>query len=310
MLVNMGGPSNTDEIKPYLKSIFRDPAILPLPGIIRTPLASIIAHKRKDKVAERYDKIGGSSPLIVWTEKLRDSINKIVDKNYDDITVAHAFRYTSPSIEDALEAFSALSIKRVRLLPLFPHKTSAMTGSIEDEARRVAGKLGMVLSMIPAWGNHSEILSIWAAYIKELLGDKPDDSHLLFVAHGIPRRDVRRGDDYPENVEKTARTLGRWLPDNITWSLAYQSKVGPVKWTGPYLENEIDKLAAKGARIILMPISFAADCLETLYDLDIAASDRAMKTGARSVSRVRVFNDDDRFARAMVRIALEGRQHD
>lgn len=306
LLVNMGGPSSLSEIKDYLRAIFRDPAILPMPGLIREILAIYISRKRAPMAAKRYELIGGASPLPKWTEKLKDLVEIAVKDLGKDVVLAHAFRYTKPTIKDAIETLAKNNINDITLVPLFPHFTRAMTGSIEREAGRVCKRLKIKLRSVPGWGNREEILAIWDRYIDKESAYLSSDSHLLFVAHGIPQRDVERGDDYPARVEETAKALGDKLPENVSWSLAFQSRVGPVKWTSPYLEDEIEKLGGSKRNLLLMPLSFVSDCLETLYDLDILAARQAQDAGFESVRRVRVFNDDPQFARALARIATGG----
>ncbi|MEE9553968.1 MAG: ferrochelatase [candidate division Zixibacteria bacterium] len=305
LMVNMGGPRDLSEVPGYLRAIFNDPAILPLPGFLRKPLASYIISKRKEKVADRYKLIGGSSPLLEWTKKLADLVRSAVNKSGKKLDVSFAFRYTSPTIEEALNNLADQNIEKIILLPLFPHRTGAMSGSIEKEASRVAGKLNLKLKNVPAWGNNERFLAILEDYLKESLSEKREYAHVLFVAHGIPARNVRNGDDYPDQVNHTAKSLGNSIPENIGWSLAYQSRVGPLKWIGPSLDSEIDRISATGVDLHLMPLSFVADCLETLYDLDIIASEQAKNKGAKSVNRIRVFNDDPEFAEALTEMVLE-----
>jgi ferrochelatase len=305
LLVNMGGPSNTHEIKGYLKSIFSDPAILPVPGFVRNSLAKYISRKRAPKVAERYNMIGGKSPLPEWTERQRQLITSSLNSSYNNLKISHAFRYSSPTIEQAVNVMSENKVDELILFPLFPHRTNAMTGSIEKEADRVCRKRNIKLKSVPAWENREEILEIWRDYIRAELERISGDCHLLFVAHGIPLRDVRRGDDYPEKVKETAAALGTDLPGNVSWTLAFQSKVGPVGWTEPYLEDELLRISKLSKNLLIMPLSFVSDCLETLYDLDIVAMKMANEAGFEEVRRIRVFNDDPRFAEALAKIALE-----
>jgi ferrochelatase len=302
LLVNMGGPSSLDEIKPYMRAIFSDPAILSVPWFIRKPLASYIVSKRKDKVAERYKLIGGASPLPEWTKKLEESVRSVLKESASDISVAHAFRYTSPTIEETLAKLSSDGVENILLLPLFPHYTKAMSGSIEKEAQRVGDKLNLKISRLPAWGDRDEILNIWHGYISDSL--KGEAANVLFVAHGIPQKDVEKGDKYPEEVFATAKALGEKLPDNVLWSLSYQSRVGPMKWTGPYLDDEIDRLTKENKTLLIVPLSFVADCLETLYDLDIVAKEKIEKFDVK-MKRIRVFNDDISFANAIAKMAVE-----
>ncbi|UCC81122.1 MAG: ferrochelatase [Candidatus Zixiibacteriota bacterium] len=305
LLVNMGGPSAISEIPGYLKSIFSDPAILPLPGFLRIPLAGIISRRRTPKVSEKYSMIGGASPLSGWTEKLGSLVGENFNSLHANIKVAYAFRYSSPTIEEAVNHLSENKIDEIILLPLFPHRTGAMTGSIEKEATKVCEKNKIKLRSVPAWGNRREIVSIWSDYINREIEKISGDCFVLFVAHGIPLRDVEKGDDYPDQVKETARALGEMLPENVGWSLAFQSRVGPVKWTGPYLEDEIIRISKLSKNLILVPLSFVSDCLETLYDLDIVAMKSAKEAGFERVRRVRVFNDDPQFAKALAMIASE-----
>jgi ferrochelatase len=132
------------------------------------------------------------------------------------------------------------------------------------------------------------------------------NARVLFVAHGIPERSVRRGETYPEDVKRTAEAIIERGPDEIEWSLAFQSKIGPVEWTRPYLEDELARFALSPEPLVVMPLSFAADCLETLYDLDIVAMEKAREKGIRTVVRVPAFNDDPSFARELVNAAFTG----
>ena len=290
LLVNMGGPSNLKDIRGYLNSIFNDPAILPLPAFLRKPLAGYISRKRETRVAERYRLIGGGSPLPGWTEKLGNLVAVELKNRKNNIKVIHAFRYSPPLIEDTIGKLNNNEIDEISLLPLFPHRTGAMTGSIEKETVRICKRQNINLKCVHAWGNRPEIISIWSEYINRETEKISGDCFVLFVAHGIPLRDVKRGDR---------------LPENVRWSLAFQSRVGPVKWTGPYLEDEIIRISKTSKNLILAPLSFVSDCLETLYDLDIIASQLAKESGFESVTRVRVFNDDPRFAKALARIVSE-----
>jgi ferrochelatase len=301
----MGGPSSIDQIGSYLKAIFNDPAILPFPGIFRKFMASLIASKRTPKVAERYRQIGGLSPLPRWTRLLRDNVEKAMNESSAIIKVAYAFRYISPTIEQTVRSLAKSGIDEIRLIPLFPHYTGAMTGSISKEAKRICDMLGIGLTLTSPWAYRKDVLKIWYKNLANNFPSSAAHAHILFVAHGIPLRDVRHGDTYPDRVAETANQLGQMLPDGYSWSLAYQSRVGPVKWTEPYLEAEIDRIASSNLPLIFMPLSFVADCLETLYDLDIVASTRARDAGAVSVRRVAVFNDDPEFASILASIGLE-----
>lgn len=304
LLINMGGPDDASQIRPYLRAIFRDPAILPLPHLLRAPLAGWISARRADKVAARYAQIGGGSPLRRWTGAQTRNLADVM--NYSSLRFYPAFRYTAPLIPDVLRAAREDGCRDAVIVPLFPHATGAMTGSILRETERAAAAMNLPWRAVPAWGNHPVVLNLWSQYLARSLHVAGESARVLFVAHGIPQRDVQRGDDYPEQVAATARALGERLPAGTPWTLAYQSKVGPVKWTGPYLEQELARLAKSPQPLIIMPLSFVSDCLETLYDLDIVALETARKSGIETVVRVRVFNDDPDFARALAEVIRDG----
>lgn len=306
LLVNMGGPANLDGVKPYLQAIFRDPAILPLPGILRKPLALVIAALRAGKVTQRYREIGGKSPLQHWTRRLAEETAAELRNTASNMPVAWAFRYSEPTLETAMRSLHERGIGIIHLVPLFPHYTKAMTGSILTEADRVAEDLGMTIHSVRSWWDQPEILRLGAEYLREALNQALAPVTVLFVAHGIPQKAVERGEDYLDQVWNHARNLATTLPEGIPWALGFQSRVGPVKWTEPYLETEIDRLGTSGGTLVIVPLSFAADCLETRYDLDIVAPGRARRAGFKDVFRVRVFNNDPQFARALMKAALEG----
>ena len=306
LLVNMGGPSDLKEIKSYMRQIMRDPFILPVPGLLRLLLAELIVARRSQKVAERYKLIGGGSPLLFWTEQLAKNIERIHPKEPDSkLSVNYCFRYSSPTLRETFKDLKSRHISTVKLIPLFPHYTRAMTGSIEKSARLNADKYGINIEIVPAWGQHPKIIELQKSYLLESLNKASSNARVIFIAHGIPIRDVKRGDPYTIQVEQTAEILSKSLPQGNPWTLAYQSKLGPVKWTEPYLEDVLEYSINKREPVVLMPLSFVADCLETLYDLDIIAKKKLVDAGIES-HRVRVFNDDPNFARIILEI-INGR---
>jgi ferrochelatase len=305
LLVNMGGLASLTEIEPYLRAIFADPAILPMPALLRRALGAWIARRRAPKVAERYRRIGGASPLPEWTRKQAAGVARALADLGSAWRVAHAFRYSPPTIAEALAAESRMGSTRIVLLPLFPHYADAMSGSIEREARRAAGPLGIDLRVVDAWADRPEIVALWRRLLGQALQLAGSKARVLFVAHGIPERNVRRGEDYPARVADTARTLAEGIGPEHAWSLAFQSRLGPLRWTGPYLEQEIARLGRSREPLVLAPLSFVAECLETSYDLDLVATEQAHAAGIADVVRMPAFNDDPELGRALARLALE-----
>ncbi len=224
LLANMGGPSAPSEVRKYLRAIFRDRAILPMPDLLRYPLASLISARRAPKVAARYGLIGGASPLPGWTQAQRDEVEKALREDGSEMPVAYAFRYTSPTLEEALNNLHRRGVTRVTLLPLFPHYTRAMTGSVVREALRVAKPRGIKLRAVGAWGNRDAVLDLWRENLAAALVEAGAGARVLFVAHGIPERSVKRGEDYPCRVMDTALKLAASLPPDAAWSVAFQKQ--------------------------------------------------------------------------------------
>lgn len=296
LLVNMGGPERVEDVERYLEAIFLDPAILPVPAFARTTVARVLARRRAPAVCDRYQRIGGGSPLAAMTARQAAAVAGACAT-----PVGHAFRYTEPSIEAAMVALGP----RLRLLPLFPHYTDAMTGSVVREAVRVAEARGIDLDVVPSWGSHPAALASYRRLLLPAFRKAGARARVLFVAHGVPMRNVRRGDPYPREVEATARALAGALPRGTPWSLAYQSRIGPIAWTGPYLEDELEELAQSSAPLVIMPLSFVAECLETRYDLDEVAVPQALAAGVERVVRVPAFDDDPFFAASLAEIARD-----
>jgi ferrochelatase len=305
LLVNMGGPARRNDVEPYLREIFSDPAILALPGFVRKPLASLIAMSRADEVAERYESIGGYSPLFHWSEQLRREVKLGLESENHDAEVAFAFRYISPMIRQTMAQLARKGVGRVHVLPLFPHYTHTMTGSVMKQVESAARALRLEWDYVEDWGQEECVISLWNDYLQGALRDAGAGARVMFVAHGIPQMYVNRGDNYPDRVRATAGKLGRLLSDGTEWAVTFQSKVGPVEWTKPYMEDTLAEWCKRDAPIVMMPLSFVADCLETLYDLDNVAKKIAEARGVKKYVRVRVFNDDPEFARALLSIWRE-----
>ena len=204
-----------------------------------------------------------------------------------------------------MEALANKGIERVNVLPLFPHYTHTMTGSVMTVVERSARELGLHFEYVEDWGQEEAVLSVWKEYLRSAVIEAGAGARVMFVAHGIPKIYVNRGDDYPNRVRATADKLAAFLPEGTQWTVAFQSKVGPVEWTKPYMEEVLHEWSNSDAPIVMMPISFVADCLETIYDLDSVAKEMVDARGVRKYVRARVFNDDPRFAIALLNVWQE-----
>ena len=268
VLLNMGGPATVGEVRPFLRELFNDPAILGVPWPIRPMLAEYIVWKRGPASAERYRRLGGSSPLLQACEEQRSALAEQLGW-----PVQVAMRYLHPNAGEALDALQDEGVTRVVALPLFPQystTTSETALAALDEAVVVREmEMVEVRSYPDAPGLIEALIDAVAVAAEELPALGPARAHLLLTAHGIPLNRVQKGDPYPTEVVATARALTDALELDAPWSLAYQSRVGPARWLEPSVEDEVQRLAADGVRaLVVQPLSFTSENLETMDDLD------------------------------------------
>lgn len=301
VMAQMGGPASLDEVAPFIRSIFEDPAIVPLPGGPRTrrALAWLIATARGPSVRARYRLIGGGSPIREITLRQADMVREELRRRGREVEVAVAMRYTEPDTDSAVDSLLSAGVERLLLLPLYPQYSFATTGSSEAELRRVveARRCAAPLTVVRSWHDHPSFLDATAALIASKLAEVPRAiearTAVVFTAHGIPERLVERGDPYVAQVEATVAGVVERLrsaghPD-VESLLGYQSRTGPVRWVGPGTEEVIRDLASGGmAAIVAVPISFVSDHIETLWEIDQLFHDLAATSGVAHFTRAPV----------------------
>jgi ferrochelatase len=296
VLLNMGGARNKDELGTFLRNMFNDKNILNISSdTIRSMVASIIVILRHNKAWKNYEQIGGSSPLHQLTDKLVDKLEKYLPEYF--ITVA--MRYTSPFSQTAIARIKEQGIKDVTLLPLYPHYSTTTTkSSIDDFMEHTNGELNIKVCE-PFYENQLYNQSICNEIIK--VQGKYSDFHLIFSAHGLPQSVVKRGDPYQEQIEKHFDILKESLSHYATTfksiNLAYQSKVGPMKWLEPSLDETLKYF--KGEKVIIYPISFIVDNSETVFELDIEYRELAQEIGLQEYRVCSCPNDDNSFCEAI-----------
>ncbi len=299
ILVNLGGPSNLDEVKDFLYNLFSDPDIFPLPSLLQQTLAKAIAHFRTPKSKEYYKKIGGKSPILDETKKQAVSLQKELG---DEFYVTIAMRYSNPSIENAIDEILAKDIGNIIFFPLYPQFSFSTTLSAINELKRVIKrkKSAFDIKVVRNFYNHSMFISSWVELIRKYLKEK--DDFILFSAHSIPQSMIEKGDTYQIEVEETVKTITNML-DHQSYKLAYQSKVGPTKWLEPFTEDILIELGRNRVRrVILVPISFVCEHSETLYELDIQSKEIAMKAGIKEYIRVETPGTHPTFIKALADI--------
>jgi len=280
LLLAMGGPSALDETETYLEAIFSDRAMvrMPVPASVQRRLARVIARRRGPETRRRYEAVGGKSPLLEETRKQADALERCAGW-----PVAVGMRHSSPGFGDGLAELRARGAVRIVAVPLFPQYSGATTGSALGELRRISR--GMDVRVVT--DHHAEGGYIEAVAARARAALRAGD-HLLFAVHSLPRSQVRAGDPYVRQVEESARIVAeRASVPARRWSLAFQSRVGPVRWQGPALDEELDRLTKTGARgLVVVPLSFVAENLETLFDLDIAFAKECRDRGIERFIRI------------------------
>ena len=297
ILLNMGAPNNLGEVELFLKNMFNDENIITVKNkLLRKFIAFMIVTSRKKVAIDNYKQIGGKSPLLKNTEKL---VKKLQEKDNSTL-ITFAMRYTPPFSKDVIDRLKQKDIKEIFLLPLYPQYSTTTTKSSIEEFIKEANKASFKakITFIKRFYKEKEFNEAIVSQIekesKELNISKTD---LIFSAHSLPKKIIQRGDSYQKEIEEHVQILSNMLEkkgirfNNI--HLAYQSKLGPVKWIGPSLEEKLETLSNKN--VFIYPISFLLDNSETIQELHIEYADFVKKLGFESYKVCKCLNDDDKF---------------
>ena len=278
VLMNMGGPNNLDEVKVFLKNMFNDKYIIGAPQPIRALIASFITFKRLEIAKENYRNLGGMSPIIGHTKRLVRRLEKEVDAD-----VFFEMRYTYPFAKDVLEKLK--NYDEIYAIPMYPHYSSTTTKSSIEDFMKIAKKynLDKKVKTIDSYYNNILYNKTIVERIKEALdGDNSEEFELVFSAHGLTQRTINKGDLYQKhilaNVESAKKEL---LKQNIHFKkihVAYQSRLGPMEWLRPYMEDKLKEIKSK---VIIYPISFTVDNSETKGELVLEYGELAHELGIK-----------------------------
>ena len=282
VLLNMGGPEQLADVGPFLFNLFSDRSIISLgPVWLQKPLARFIAHRRAPKSRKMYEQIGGGSPLCAITCEQATALENALNQHGDRYAVTVAMRYWQPRAAEALAKFQGLALKKIVLLPLYPHFSRATTGSsladIYSTIQQVYPELP--LCEVRSWPDHPLYIQALAENIQEakkrFFSENPQ---IVFSAHSLPQSFIDTGDPYLLEINETLKALREIY--SLEGTLSFQSRSGPVKWLEPATDKVIEDLAAKGCTELLMvPISFVSDHIETLYEINILFRNKASALG-------------------------------
>lgn len=303
VLFQLGGPDRLEAVEPFLYNLFCDPEIINFMGasVARKPLAKLIASRRADIVREHYAAIGGRSPIVELTNRQAQALAAALSPELDARVVV-AMRYWHPLTDEAIASLHGNELAQLILLPLYPHYSFATTGSSLKEWQRLYRSNGLPVRMIHDFHDHPLYIAALVERINESLRamQQAEGVHLLFSAHGLPLSLVEKGDPYPGQIEKTVKLVlaaGGW-PNTST--LCYQSRVGRQKWLEPSLTSTIEQLGRQGVRrLLVIPISFVTEHIETLHEINIEAREQALDRGISEFSMMPSLNDSPTFIRAL-----------
>jgi protoporphyrin/coproporphyrin ferrochelatase len=315
VMMNLGGPAGLDEVEPFLLELFADREIIQLP--FQRWLGPFIARRRAPKVRGLYEKIGGGSPILRYTRAQGQGMVERLDRLSPE-TAPHgfyvSFRYIQPKSEDALRAMAADGVKRAVAFTQYPQFSCSTTGSSLNELWRAADRVGLrdafQWSIIDRWPVHDGFISAMTDTVREGLEqfdpDVRDSVLILFSAHSLPLDVIDRGDAYPQEIGASVQRVVERLARPNPYILAYQSEVGPVRWLGPSTERVIKRLGARGQRhLLVVPIAFTSDHIETLSELDREYGEVAHRVGITHYKRTPALNDRPAFMDALAAVVRD-----
>ncbi len=315
VMMNLGGPATLDDVEPFLLELFADREIIQLP--LQRWLGPFIARRRTPKVRGLYAAIGGGSPILRYTEAQGKGMVARLDRISPE-TAPHkfyvAFRYTHPGSDAALRAMQADGVQRAVAFTQYPQFSCSTTGSSLNELWRAASRTGLrhafEWSIIDRWPVHPGFIDAMTETVRHGLAefDPPDRDRavILFSAHSLPLDVIDRGDSYPQEVGASVQKVVEQLGAPNPYLLAYQSDVGPVRWLGPSTEQVLRRLGGRGHKhVVVVPIAFTSDHIETLSELDREYGEVAHHAGITHYKRAPALNDRPLFLDGLAQIVRD-----
>ena len=313
LLLQLGGPETRKDVPAFLYRLFSDPEVIRVrPALLRKSIAGAIALARKKASRKLYDAIGGGSPIRRLTEDQARGVERLLAARGKSVPVRAAMTCSPPMVEDVVRDLAGAGVRRFLAVPLYPQYSRTTTKGALDRSREA------VRSIVPAgsltetgsWPTHPLFVKAHAdsiaAEIARFPDPRPQAVHLLFSAHSIPKKLVtREGDPYPKEIEASVAAIAARLGNSSPRTLAYQSKLGPVEWLGPPTLDVIGRLGRAGAsQVLVVPIAFVTDHVETLYEVDQLFGEAARAAGIAHFRRTPGLNDDPTFLAALEDIIL------
>jgi ferrochelatase len=297
-------------VKPFLYRLFSDPEII---HVKWTPLRKLIAYTiatlRRKTSEGYYSQIGGGSPLRKLTEEQARALAEELKRRGKDVETFVGMCTWHPFLSEAVEEIERTNLDTLVILPLFPHYSVTTTGSGFSALRQLIEKRPALKTLniqwVRSWQDHPIYIDSFVQGIQREIakyGNK-DKVHLLFRAHSIPESYVRNGDPYLDQTKQSVELIMDRLGRKNPYQLSFQSKIGPVKWLEPFTNDAIMQLGKQGVDdVLVIPISFVSEHIETLYELDILYKRVAAEAGIDNFRRVPALNSDPTFIRALAEL--------
>ena len=305
ILLNMGGPNNLEEVEVFLTNMFNDKNIITVKSsLLRKFIATMITFSRAESSQNIYEHLGGKSPIVGHTKKL---VKKLQDKVGESVIVDFVMRYTPPFASEVIKRLNEQNVDKIYLIPLYPQfSTTTTKSSLEDfeEQYHLHGGDALLTEIKHFFQNEKYNEAVLKEIRDTIEGSNFSEYELIFSAHGLPQKIVDAGDVYQKHVSRHVDILkGMMEKKGIGFSsvhIAYQSKVGPMQWLRPSLDEKLEEL--KGKKVVIFPIAFTIDNSETDFELEIEYREIAEEIGIKEYKVARCPNDSDLFADALVEI--------
>ncbi len=305
ILLNMGGPNNLHEVEMFLKNMFADKNILTMKSdAVRKMVGGMIVFNRTESSQEIYRQLGGKSPIVDHTKNL---VKKLQSKLGENVIVDFVMRYTPPFAAEVIERLEAANVDKIYLIPLYPQYSTTTTKSsledFEEQYHKVNGQ-ALLVEKKHFFENESYNKAILQRIQERIGEDDYRDFDIIFSAHGLPQKIVDAGDVYQKHIERHVEILKKMMQEeNMNFynvHLAYQSKVGPLAWLKPSLEEKLELVRNRG--VIVFPIAFTIDNSETDFELSVEYKEIAQKFGFEEYRVCACPNDSDLFVDALIEI--------
>lgn len=305
VLFNLGGPDSLDAVRQFLFNLFYDPAIIRLPNPFRWIIAKIISTARYKKSQKIYELVGSASPILRETKKQSEALGRLLAGESDEYKIFTVMRYAEPRAETITPLVVSYEPDEIILLPLYPQFSSTTTASSVEEFKKILARTAaknIVVKTVCCYNNDDDFISAHVSLLEPIFS-RNQSARILFSAHGLPQKVVDDGDPYQAQIEKTAELIIDKLKQvtgisNIDNKISYQSRVGKMEWLKPYTEDEIILAGTEGKDLIIVPIAFVSEHVETLVELDIEYKEIAKKFGI-NYFRVPALGDNDSFIKCL-----------